>query len=150
MNKDTTKKGQTSICDFDEDHILIRDKNLVQDLVGKYSFTQAWLLQALGKDPSELQLTIVDAVLVTIMEHGLVPSAIATRLTIHGAPESFQGAIAAGLLGVGDRYAGTASECGAIFERICNSEDMQIEAKIIIKEYRSNKKTGSRIWAPNS
>ena len=30
MNKDTTKKGQTSICDFDEDHILIRDKNLVQ------------------------------------------------------------------------------------------------------------------------
>ena len=140
MNKDTTKKGQTSICDFDEDHILIRDKNLVQDLVGKYSFTQAWLLQALGTDPSELQLTIVDAVLVTIMEHGLVPSAIATRLTIHGAPESFQGAIAAGLLGVGDRYAGTASECGAIFERICNSEDMQIEAKIIIKEYRSSKK----------
>jgi citrate synthase len=37
---------------------------------------------------------------------------------LHGAPESFQGAVAAGLLGVGDRYAGTASECGAVLERI--------------------------------
>lgn len=111
-------RATTAICSFDADNILIRGRNLVDELIGRYSFTQLMLLQALGRDPTELQCRIVDAVMVTIMEHGLVPSAIATRLTHYGAPESFQGAVAAGLLGVGDRYAGTAGECGEILERI--------------------------------
>ena len=108
----------TAICGFDADNILIRGKNLVSDIMGKYSFTELFLLQALGTEPTERQCRIVDAVMVTIMEHGLVPSALTTRLTHHGAPESFQGAVAAGLLGVGDRYAGTAGECGALLEEI--------------------------------
>lgn len=115
---DSKPRATTAICTFDADNILVRNKDLVGDLIGKYSFTQLLLLQALGNEPTETQCRIVDAVLVTIMEHGLVPSAIATRLTHYGAPESFQGAVVAGLLGVGDRYAGTAGECGAILERI--------------------------------
>ena len=78
--------------------------------------------------PSERQTRIVDAVMVTIMEHGLVPSAVVTRLTHYGAPESFQGAVAAGLLGVGDRYAGTAGECGAVLERIVDESVIRREA----------------------
>ncbi len=108
----------TAICGFDAENILIRGKNLVTELMGNYSFTELLLLQALGKEPTGVQSRIVDAVLVTIMEHGLGPSAIATRLTHHGAPESFQGAVVAGLLGVGDRYAGTAGDCGALLEEI--------------------------------
>ena len=108
----------TAICGFDEEDILIRGKNLVSELMGNYSFTELFLLQALGEEPTDTQCRIVDAVLVTIMEHGLVPSSIATRLTHHGAPESFQGAVVAGLLGVGDRYAGTAGECGELLEDI--------------------------------
>jgi citrate synthase len=112
------KKATTEICTFDADNIRIRGQNRVDDLIGKVSFTELMLLQSLGGEPTEMQCRIVDAVMVTIMEHGLVPSAIATRLTYYGAPESFQGAVAAGLLGVGDRYAGTASDCGAMLERI--------------------------------
>lgn len=108
----------TAICGFDADNILIRGKDLVDEIMGKYSFTELFLLQALGTEPTEKQCRIVDAVMVTIMEHGLVPSALATRLTHYGAPESFQGAVVAGLLGVGDRYAGTAGECGALLEEI--------------------------------
>jgi citrate synthase len=108
----------TAICGFDADNVVIRGRNLVDELIGRYSFTQLMLLQALGEEPDDKRLRIVDAVMVAIMEHGLVPSAIATRLTYYGAPESYQGAIAAGLLGVGQRYAGTASECGTIIERI--------------------------------
>lgn len=120
-NADSRPRAKTAICTYDADSIMIRNRNLVDDLIGKYSFTQLLMLQALGEEPSELQCRIVDAVLVTIMEHGLVPSAIATRLTHYGAPESFQGAVVAGLLGVGDRYAGTAGECGAILERVVST-----------------------------
>lgn len=111
-------RGATAICRFDPDRILIRGRSLADEIMGHYSFSDLLILQALGREPTRLQSRIVDTVLVTIMEHGLVPSAVVTRLTHSGAPESFQGAVAAGLLGVGDRYAGTAAECGALLERI--------------------------------
>lgn len=129
----------TAICGYDADEISVRGRSLVSDLVGNLSFTQAMLLQALGTDPSPQQTKIVDAVLVTIMEHGLVPSVIATRLTHHGAPESFQGAVVAGLLGVGDRYAGTAGECGELLARIIAvpEPERRDRALAAVREYRA-------------
>lgn len=118
MADSKNSRGGTAICEFDADRILIRGRSLVDEIMGNYSFSDLLILQALGREPTRLQSRIVDAVLVTIMEHGLVPSAVVTRLTHSGAPESFQGAVAAGLLGVGDRYAGTAAECGTLLERI--------------------------------
>lgn len=136
MSSNDKPRATTSICSFDADNILIRNKNLVDELIGKVSFTELMLLQALGQLPGEAQQQIVDAVMVTIMEHGLVPSAIVTRLTHYGAPESFQGAVAAGLLGVGQRYAGTASECGAILERIVAASEDKREA-VAVREIES-------------
>ena len=135
---DSRTRATTSICTYDADNILIRNKNLVDKLIGNYSFTQLLLLQALGDEPTPMQCRIVDSVLVTIMEHGLVPSAVATRLTYYGAPESFQGAVVAGLLGVGDRYAGTAGECGAILERIVSVDEGARKSKAIeeVASYR--------------
>jgi citrate synthase len=114
MAKDMFKS--TSICGYDRDNIMVRGKNLVTDLMGKVSFPEMILIQMLGTEPTGPQVEILNAVMVTIMEHGLIPSAIVTRLTYSGAPESYQGAIAAGLLGVGDRYAGTASACAQMLE----------------------------------
>jgi citrate synthase len=130
----------TAICGYNADEIHVRGKNLVDDLIGQRSFTQALLLQALGNEPDAMQVKIVDAVLVTIMEHGLVPSAIVTRLTHYGAPESFQGAVVAGLLGVGDRYAGTASECGAVLERIVAADDHREQALAEVTCYREQRR----------
>jgi citrate synthase len=138
MNEQVTG-ARTGICGYDADNILVRGRNLVTDVMGHFSFTELMLLQALGERPTPLQVKIVDAVMVTIMEHGLVPSAVVTRLTHYGAPESFQGAVAAGLLGVGDRYAGTASECGAVLERVVAVPEDQRRAKAIeeVNHYRA-------------
>ena len=135
-NKTTTK-----LCGYDEDNIMVRDKNLVNDLMGKVSFTEMLLLHLLGKTPTATQTKIIDAVLVTIMEHGLIPSAIASRMTIFGAPESIQGAVAAGLLGVGDRFAGTASECAALLDKIVATEekDKKDVASTLVQTLRQNK-----------
>ncbi len=132
-------RASTRICGYDADSISLRGKDLVNDVVGQYSFTAAFLLQALGKPPSERQIQLVDAVLVTIMEHGLVPSAVASRLTYHGAPESIQGAVAAGLLGVGDRYAGTAGRCGEVADCLLAADDLDLAAQQLVSDYRARK-----------
>jgi citrate synthase len=135
-------RATTGICGYDADNILVRGRNLVTDVMGHCSFTELMLLQALGERPTPLQVKIIDAVMVTIMEHGLVPSAVVTRLTHYGAPESFQGAVAAGLLGVGDRYAGTASECGAVLERIVAVPEADRPARAVeeVHHYRAIKR----------
>jgi len=133
-------KAKTSICGFDADTISVRGHNLVDDLIGQKSFTEAFLLQSLGGSPTGDQVAIVDAVMVTIMEHGMVPSAVVSRLTHYGAPESYQGAVAAGLLGVGDRYAGTASECGEILARIVEADDPAAQALAEVRAYRATKR----------
>jgi len=134
-------RGKTAICGYDADNITIRGRDLVTELMGEATFTELIFLQALGRAPSEVETKILDTVLVTIMEHGLVPSAVATRLTLYGAPESFQGAVAAGLLGVGDRYAGTASACGAILERIVAAPPDAREAAALaeVRDHRARR-----------
>lgn len=135
------KQKITRICGYDEDRIMIRGEDLVNDLMGKLGFTEMILFHLFGKKPSAMQTIVADAVLVTIMEHGLIPSAIASRLTLLGAPESFQGAVAAGLLGVGDRYAGTASECAKILDEIVAADENDREecTRRIIRDYRGRK-----------
>ena len=108
----------TAICGYDAETITVRGHDLVTGLMGKLSFSQMMLLHYTGSLPGAAQTAILDAVMVTIMEHGMVPSAAVTRLTHYGAPESYQGAIAAGLLGVGDRFAGTASACAELLDQL--------------------------------
>lgn len=138
MTGANSSNSTTGICGFDADTILLREKNLVDDVIGEYTFGGAFLLQALGKEPTAIQVELLDVVLVTIMEHGMVPSVVASRLTLHGAPESLQGAVAAGLLGVGDRYAGTAAQCGEVLARLIDAE-LPAAASDLVADYRSTK-----------
>ncbi len=102
----------TSIGSSDETSITVLGHDLARELMGQVSFGELafWLVALRRPTPGELRL--FEAVLVALAEHGLTPSAIATRLTLTGAPESVQGAMAAGLLGGGSRFLGVTEDTG--------------------------------------
>jgi citrate synthase len=132
----------TELCGTTAERIEVRGRNLVSELIGKLSFTHMLLFHLLGRDATALQVALTDAVLVAIMEHGLVPSVIASRLTLLGAPESLQGAVAAGLLGVGDHFAGTASRCAEVLDHLVAVPAAERKALAVttVQTYRRDRK----------
>jgi len=102
----------TSIGRSDETSIQLLGQDLADDLLGRVGFGElAFWLVALRR-PTAGELRVFEAVLVALADHGLTPSAIAARLTLAGAPESVQGALAAGLLGGGSRFLGVTEDAG--------------------------------------
>jgi citrate synthase len=101
------KKLKSDIAWSTADRIVVRGHDLVEELLGKASLGDVAFLELKGRLPTKQESIVFNAVAVTLVEHGMTPSAIAARLTYFGAPESLQGAVAAGLLGIGDRFGGS-------------------------------------------
>lgn len=102
----------TSIGTSDATTITLLGHNLAEDLMGNVSFGELAFWLAALRRPTAGELRVFESVLVALADHGFTPSAIAARLTLLGAPESVQGAMAAGLLGGGSRYLGVTEDCG--------------------------------------
>jgi citrate synthase len=135
------KDAVSEICRYTKTDIFVRDKNLCTHLIGKTSFTEFLYYLILGVEPTAQQRMIVDAALISLAEHGLSPGATVTRLTYMGAPESMQGAVAAGLLGVGDQFVGTLELTGRLLlEMREHPEGPEQAAAQIVARYRAQKK----------
>lgn len=130
----TTKLGKST-----RDDVFVRGKSLTRDLIGKLTFTQMAFFQITGRVPTAGETAVVDACLVTLVEHGLTPSAITTRLVYGSAPEALQGAVAAGILGVGSVFVGSVEGCAASLARIVTAPDAAAEARAIVAEARAKR-----------
>jgi citrate synthase len=130
----------TELSRYTEDKIWVRGANLVDELMGQLTFTEMILFHLTGKRPTPLQTKVLDAVLVTTIEHGFTPSAIATRLIFHSAPEALQAAVAAGVMGAGSTYLGTMEGCAALLDEIAGApEGMTLRAKAVVDRFRASK-----------
>jgi len=135
------EKQTTSIATSTPEDVFIRDKSLCRELIGKVTFTQMIYFQVIGRMPTPAQVAIVDACLVTLMEHGLTPSALATRLVYSSAEEAMQAAVAAGLLAVGSRFVGTTEGAGELLARIVAAgDDGMAEARRIALAFKAERK----------
>lgn len=132
-------KPTTELCSHSLTGMTYRDRDLVTELIGEQTFTEVMFTQIMGRRPRAVDLRIVDAVLITLMEHGLTPSAIATRLTYMSAPENLQGAVAAGLMSVGSQFVGTMENCATLLAQIMESDDPDATMRAIVTDYRSRK-----------
>ena len=120
------------------DDIIVRGHDLAADLIGKIGFTDMILLELTGRLPGSAARTVLDAVLVALTEHGLTPTAVVARLTDLGAPGAMQGAVAAGLLGAGDRFLGAIDGCARLLQEWPADVDEVEHAAAIVTAMRSD------------
>jgi citrate synthase len=122
--------------------VHVRGRDLVNDLIGKYSFTEMLYFLTCHRMPEAVETRVLDACLVTLMEHGLTPSAVIARLMADSVPEEPQVAIASGLLAIGSVFAGTTESCAALLlaieRRIAAGEADAVEN--VAREYAKAKK----------
>ena len=129
----------TALCRHTNEAIFIRDANLCDDLIGKISFTEMIYFNLLGRRASAANTAVLDSVLVTIMEHGLTPTAITARMIALSSPEALQAAVAAGILGVGSKFIGTIEDSARLLVEIADApEGADARAAAVVQRHRDS------------
>ncbi|MFC1863496.1 citryl-CoA lyase [Thermodesulfobacteriota bacterium] len=140
--KETTWK--TAITKVEPNKLLLRGYPIDQ-LIGNISLPQAILLAIKGKLPSENEAKMIDAIMVSSIDHGVTPPSCLAARTITSAGASLNAALAGGVLAISKNHGGAIEDSMNLFHMaVKRRRELRIKAEeaaaIVIKEYRTSGK----------
>jgi len=108
-------KWQTGITDIGPGKIQVRGYDIVE-MMDKLSFAQAVYLILRGELPDEKQARMMEAILVSSVDHGASPpSVLGTRNVVSGG-NPLNAAVAGGVLVIGDSHGGAIEQSARIMQ----------------------------------
>src|SRR5215207_9262355 len=123
--------------------ILVRGYDLNKELVGHITFTDMTSLILRGRLPTPNEAKMLDALLVILVEHGMVSHVIAARLIYHCASEAMQAAVAAALCGAGSVHLGSSEWSAKMLTEALPPDskdpDFDCVANAIFEDYSAKK-----------
>jgi len=141
----TRKKLKSDLGWSTVDRIVVRGKDLPGEILGHLNLGDMAFLELTGRIPNSKESKLFNAMVVTLVEHGVTPSAIVARLTYLGAPEALQAAVAGGLLGLGSVFVGSMEGAARILsDAVANGKD----AKTVLAENKRMPGLGHPIHKP--
>src|SRR5215475_9200218 len=125
------------------ERIFVKGFDLCDELLGKLSLGDMAFLELMDRRPTPQESIVFNAIALTLVEHGLSPSAIVTRMTLAGAPEAMQAAVAAGLCGLGSVFVGSMETAARMLQEALPDPaaptDVEAKARAIVADHRARK-----------
>ncbi len=109
------------------DTITVKGLDVCKDILGKVSLGDMAFLEMTDRLPTPRESVVFNAIAVCLVEHGLTPSALVTRLTIAGAPEAMQAAVGAGLCGLGSVFVGSMEDAARLLQHAMPEPDAKAD-----------------------
>jgi len=125
------KTIRTEIGWSDSTSITLFGKDFPSEILGHLNLGDMGFLELTGRIPNPAESRMFNAMVVTLVEHGITPSSIVARMTYMGAPESLQGAVAAGLNGLGTVFVGSIEGTAKMLTEAMPRPDGQTDYKTI-------------------
>lgn len=127
------------------DRIGVWGYDLTRELIGRVNLGDMGFLEITGRLPDARESRMFNALLVTLVEHGIVPSTLAARMTVAGAPEALQAAVAAGLLGLGSVFVGSTEAAARLLTEALPDPKADVSlrelAARIVDEHHTDRRT---------
>lgn len=126
---------RTGLGTSDLHSIKLLGVDVAQDLMGQVGFGELAFWMVTKRRPTKHEVRLFETVLVSLADHGFTPTVIAARMTLYSAPESLQGAVAAGLLGGGSRFLGVTEDSGKFLSQSLRERELSIDSKLTEPEW---------------
>lgn len=135
---------KTAITKIEPNKISVRGKAIDQ-LMGKTSYSQMVYLLLKGEMPSENTGKMIEAILVSSVDHGTTPPSALSALTVASTGAPLNAAVAAGVLAISKFHGGAIEECMLILKQgmeLVQKDGLNIQeaADKVISDYRAVKK----------
>ncbi|NML43360.1 citryl-CoA lyase [Ramlibacter sp. G-1-2-2] len=138
------KEIRTDIGWSDASSITLFGKDFTNEILGHVNLGDMGFMELTGRVPTPAESRMFNAMTVTLVEHGITPSALAARMTYLGAPESLQAAVAAGLNGLGTVFVGSMEGAAKMLREAMPEPDAQADfaalAAPVVESFRQQKR----------
>ena len=135
------------------DRIVVRGLSLPDEILGHFNLGDFAYFNLTGEKPTPHQSAVFNAIVITLVEHGVTPSALVARMTYAGAPESLQAAVAAGLCGLGTVFVGTMEGATRLLYEVLpksapDPDDLEALARDVVVRFRAENRAIPGIGHP--
>ena len=124
---------KTAITDTGPAKIRIKGYS-VTDIMEKLSFAEAVYLVLKGELPSKAEAELLNAILVSTIDHGVSPPSVLAARTVMSGGNSLNAAIAGGVLAIGDTHGGAIEQSAKILQEwAAKGNDVDVIASDLVR-----------------
>lgn len=137
MKEETPK---TAITKVEPNKLLLRGYR-IDELIGNISFSQGVFLTIKGELPSEKEAKMIDAMLVSSIDHGVTPPSCLSARTIASAGAPLNAALAGGMLAISKHHGGAIEDCMQLIQEAVRRKKQMKKtdhemAALLVREYK--------------